>query len=291
LRREEVAQLAGISATWYTWLEQRRSIRVSAGVLDNLARVLKLDPIERTQLFQLAAGRSTPEVYLHKYKINPIMRHVLDQMHGFPAFVMGPRWDLLGWNRAAGALFTDYDNVPAAERNFLWLVFTSPAMRSLLVDWPNRARDVLARFRMEYGRHAGDLHFVNLIERLRSVSPEFKQWWPRHDVLPLGPGRLAYNHPAVGQLYLEHVALTMKDNPELTLVMHVPVAEHDSIAKLAQIIRSFETAAGSTAHAEGGSTRIIDTSSSKKILAPGSESAHEYRSPAQDHRRPPAART
>ena len=114
----------------------------------------------------------------------------------------------------------------------------------LLVDWPSRARDAVALFRIDYGRHAGDLHFVQLIEKLRSVSPEFSQWWPRHDVLPLGEGRLLYNHPAVGRLYLEHVGLALRDNPELTLVMFVPVPELDSIAKLGQIIKSFKGSTG-----------------------------------------------
>jgi len=246
LRREEVAQLAGISASWYTWLEQRRPIRVSAGVLSNLARVLRLDPIERTQLFQLAILQTTPDALSHRHKLSPVIRRMLDQMDAFPALVMGPRWDLLGWNRAARAFLMDFDTLTAAERNFVWLVFTNPGMRSLLVDWPNRARDTLARFRIDYGRHAGDLHFVKLIESLRSVSPEFSQWWPRHDVLPLGEGRLAYNHPAVGRLYLEHVGLALKDNPELTLVMFVPVPELDSIAKLGEIIRSFKASGDST---------------------------------------------
>jgi transcriptional regulator with XRE-family HTH domain len=248
LRREEVAQLAGISATWYTWLEQRRPIRVSGGVLDNLARVLRLDPIERTQLFQLALRQTTPNALSRSLKISPVIRRMLAQMDAIPALVMGPRWDVLGWNRAARAFFVDFDGLPAAERNFVWLVFTSPAMRSLLVDWPRRARDAVALFRIDYGRHAGDLHFVQLIEKLRSVSPEFGQWWPRHDVLPLGEGRLLYNHPKVGRLYLEHVGLALRDNPELTLVMFVPVPELDSIAKLGAIIRSFKGSAGSTAH-------------------------------------------
>ena len=113
---------------------------------------------------------------------------MLDHNATMPAFVMGRRWDVLAWNHAARAFFFDFEQVPADERNMVWLYFTNSALRSLIVDWPTRARDAVARFRADYGCHAGDSNFVELIERLNSVSPEFAQWWPRHDILPLTEG-------------------------------------------------------------------------------------------------------
>ena len=239
LRREELAQLAGMSATWYTWLEQQRPIKVSANVLDNLARVLKLNPIERVQLFQLALRHSAIEPAPPREEVSPLIQRTLDRMDTVVAFIMGPRWDVLAWNLPARAFFFDFETVPREERNLVWLTFTSPALRSLLVDWPTRAQDILARFRGDHGRHAGDPYFVQLVERLNSVSAEFALWWPRHDVRPQSEGRKQYNHPLTGPLLAEHLTFSMTDNPELRLTIFSPIAAGDSIAKFKRILRLF----------------------------------------------------
>ena len=236
LRREEVAQLAGISATWYTWLEQARPVSVSSGTLDSLARVLRLDATERVQLFQLALRQPKLDSKPQRRRISPLLEQLLHQMEGLPAFVMGPRWDVLTWNFAASAFWMDFQTIPIAERNMVSLLFTDPRLRSLLVDWPNRARDVLARFRLSYGRHAGDGKFVQLVELLKSVSPEFAEWWPRHDVQPLSEGVEKYNHPLAGPLLLQHISFSPIDDPELTIVVMAPVSTGDSQATLREII-------------------------------------------------------
>jgi transcriptional regulator with XRE-family HTH domain len=241
LRREEVAQLAGVSATWYTWLEQKRPIKVSANVLNNLARVLKLDEIERTQLFQLALRHPVFDSAPRRVAISPLIQRLLDQMGSIAAFVIGSRWDVLAWNQAARAFLFDFDSVPPEQRNLVWLTFTSPAVRALMVDWPTRAQDVLARFRGDYGRHAGDAHFVELVERLKSVSPEFALWWPRHDVRPQSEGRKQYNHALTGRMLAEHFTFSMTDNPELRLIIFAPVIENDSINKFNRLVSAFET--------------------------------------------------
>jgi transcriptional regulator with XRE-family HTH domain len=241
LRREEVARLAGVSVTWYTWLEQERAIKVSASVVNNLARVLRLGSTERTELFLLALGHTTlDDAPSHKEKVSAGVQHILDHLDGVGALILGPRWDVLAWNRAARALYADFAALPPAERNLLWLVFTSPAMRSLFVDWPTIARDGVARFRVNYDRHAGEVRFARLIDKLKSVSLEFAQWWSRHDVLPLGEGLVRFNHPAVGQLLLDYVAFTIADNPDLSLVTVTPVTKLDSVTKLRLIIESFK---------------------------------------------------
>jgi transcriptional regulator with XRE-family HTH domain len=240
LRREEVAHLAGMSVTWYTWLEQARPISVSAEMLDSLSRVLRLEGIERVQLFQLAMRDPGFDSKPKKRRISPLLKQMLDQMDNLPAFILGPRWDVLGWNSGAGAFF-DFGSIPTTERNMVWLVFTDSTLRPLIVDWPTRARDILARFRVNYGRHAGDEHFVQLVERLKSVSAEFAQWWPRHDVLPVGEGLLAYNHPLVGRLHLQHVNFSVMDDPELTLTIMAPARTNDSRSKLQQIISHYES--------------------------------------------------
>jgi len=246
LRREEVAQLAGVSATWYTWLEQKRPIGVSSGVLDSLARVLRLDPAERMQLFQLALRQPVLESPSKRETVSPLIRRLLDQTDPVPAFVIGRRWDVLAWNRAALAFFFDFEQVPSNERNTLWLIFTSSTLRSLLVDWRSRGQDTVARFRADYGRHAGDAHFVQLVERLKSVSPEFAQWWPRHDILPMTEGRNAYDHPQVGRMMVENTMFSVVDNPELRLVVFLAAGASNSIVKMKKIVAAFRKSASST---------------------------------------------
>jgi transcriptional regulator with XRE-family HTH domain len=243
LRREEVAQLAGMSATWYSRLEQKRPIGVSPGMLDNLARVLRLDPAERMQLFQLALRQPVLDCPSRPETVSPLIRRWLDQTDPIPALVLGRRWDVLAWNRAALAFFLDFEQVQVNERNMLWLAFTNSALRSLLVDWPTRAKDTLARFRADYGRHAGDAHFVQLVERLKSVSPEFAEWWPRHDILPMTEGRNVYDHPQVGQMIVENTMFSVVDNPELRLLVFLATTASNSIAKMKKIVATFRKGA------------------------------------------------
>jgi transcriptional regulator with XRE-family HTH domain len=241
LRREEVAQLAGISTTWYTWLEQKRPVKVSVNVLNNLARVLALNAAERIQLFNLALRSPLVERPPRRQAISPVIQRTLDQLETVAGFIMGPRWDVLAWNRAARAFFFDFTTVPIEQRNLVWLTFTHPALKALMVDWPTRARDVLARFRGDYGRHAGDAHFEQLVEKLQALSPEFAQWWPRHDVLPQSEGRKQYAHPTAGRIHAEHLTFSMTDNPELRLTLFAPVAEAESITRFRHLVASFET--------------------------------------------------
>jgi transcriptional regulator with XRE-family HTH domain len=243
LRREEVAQLAGMSATWYTWLEQKRPIGVSPSVLDNLARVLQLGPAERIQLFQLALRQPDLDTAFQPETVSPLMRRLLDQMYPNPAFVMGRRWDILAWNRAALAFLLDFERVPANERNMLWLIFTNSALRSIMVDWSTRGQDTPARFRADYGRYAGDAHFVQLVERLNAVSPEFAQWWPRHDIRPMSEGRRDYDHPLAGRMIVENTTLLVSDNPQQRLAVFLAADARNSIAKMRKLVAAFQNSA------------------------------------------------
>ena len=234
--------VAGMSATWYTWLEQRRPISVSPGMLENLARVLQLNPVERIQLFRLARREPAIDSTPRRETVSPRFQRMLDQSDIMPSFVMGRRWDVLGWNRAARAFFLDFEQVPSDERNMVWLFFTHPGLRSLLVDWSTRAQDTLARFRADYGRYAGDSHFVQLVDRLNAVSPEFAQWWPRHDVLPMSEGCGQYNHPLVGRMVVDHMTFSVVDNPGLRVIALLP--EASSMKKMRKVIAAFGNGAG-----------------------------------------------
>ena len=139
--------------------------------------------------------------------------------------------------------FFDFEQVPADERNMVWLYFTSSALRSSIVDWPTRARDVLARFRINYGRHVGDSDFVELVERLNLVSPEFAEWWPRHDIHPLTERTAEYNHPLAGRMLVDAISLSVSDNPEMQVAFLLPVAEANSISKTRKVIMGFRNGA------------------------------------------------
>ena len=126
------------------------------------------------------------------------------------------------------------------------MLFTNSTLRSLIVDWHSRGQDAIAKFRADFGRHAGDAHFVQLVERLKSVSPEFTQWWPRHDILPMTESRKDYDHPLAGRMIVEHTTFSVSDNPELRLVVFLAAAASNSIAKMKKIVAAFRKGASST---------------------------------------------
>jgi transcriptional regulator with XRE-family HTH domain len=239
LRREEVAQSAGISVTWYTWLEQKRPIHVSAGALDSLARVLRLDSVERIQLFQLALRQPMIDSTSQRETLSPRFQRLIDHNSGMPTFVIGRRWDILAWNQAACAFFIDFEQVPMPERNLIWLFFANSTLCSMIVDWPKRAQDMLARFRVDYGRHVGDSYFVDLVERLSTVSQEFALWWPHHDIRPMIERSLPYDHPLVGRMLVDTMTFSVIDNPEVKLFYLLPAAEEDSVNKMHKVIADF----------------------------------------------------
>lgn len=176
LRREEVAELANVSVTWYTWLEQARNIRVSVQILENIATALQLNPDERVHLFLLAQQPLPPIPPPLKDLVSPAVQHILDSLGAIPAYVTGRRLDILAWNQAACAVFGNFSTMPYRQRNLVWFAFTDPAARHLFVDWEDFARSVLAEFRADCGRYVGEEpKYVSFIEDLQTVSLEFQQ--------------------------------------------------------------------------------------------------------------------
>jgi transcriptional regulator with XRE-family HTH domain len=230
LRREDVALLAGVSATWYTWLEQGRPVKASSQLLENLARIFSLNPTERVQLFHLASRRPPLERNPCQPQISPLMQRLMDQMGKIPAMIIGRRWDVLASNEALRAVLFDFESVPADERNLMGFHFTNPAAHALH-NWEAVARESLARFRVDYGRHAGDSDFVELVERLKAASPEFAEWWPSQDVSPLSEGRAELMN---GTIFGDHITLSMAENPDLRLILIIPDAA--SMAKIEQLM-------------------------------------------------------
>ncbi len=231
LRREELAQLAGISVTWYTWLEQGRDISVSSQVLDSLATALRLTAQERSYLFVLANMSPEATIESHEDQLNPVLQQILDHQGINPAYIMGRYWNILLWNHAAERLFDFGD-----AKNMLWYMFTQPATRQLIVDWGNRAKRLLAEFRADCSRYLADPEFNAFIDHLKAASPEFAAWWPLHHITSREGGRREFDHARVGRLVLHQTTFYLSSAPEVKMVLHTPLPEHDTGEKLGQLL-------------------------------------------------------
>lgn len=227
LRREEVAQRAHVSATWYTWLEQGRGGSPSADVLDRLARALMLTTFEREHLFLIALGHP-PEVHYRATEgISPRIQRVLDVLEFSPAFVKTVTWDLVAWNRAAAALF-GYDELTPEKRNILRRIFTDPHTRAVQLDWQGVARFAVAAFRADIARAGASANAQALVDELRWASPEFEKIWRENDVRNHGEGTKHVRHPVAGPLALEYSAFSVDGRPDLSLVIYNPATPKDT---------------------------------------------------------------
>jgi transcriptional regulator with XRE-family HTH domain len=218
LRREEVAMLANVSATYYTFLEQGRPVRPSAQVLDSLASALRMSAAERRYLHVLAhgpdgEGTASPE------QVDPAVADLVRRMDPYPTLVKGRRWDVLAANAAARELFTDWDQ---GERNLVRWMFTADRAREVYLEWEPEARAMLGRFRLAAARYPDDPGVSGLIAELRRDSPHVRDWWPRHDVTALGSGTKKLRHPRLGPVEYAHVVLQVADHPDQTLVTYSP---------------------------------------------------------------------
>ena len=236
LRRAEVAQLSGVSVDWYTWLEQGRPITVSTQVLESLVQALHLNANERELLFFLAHQQPPPARAMEPETVSPTLQRFLDHQGLSPAFVLGPRWDVVAWNDAARVVFGDYGQMTTRERNAVWRLFTSTTHRQLLVNWEGHARRVLAQFRATCGRYPGDPRLTELIQDLLLRSPEFRAWWPDHEVLGAEEGHKTFNHPQAGYLLFEHLTFQVFDAPDLKVNVYTPLDIAGTPAKLSQLL-------------------------------------------------------
>ena len=235
LRREEVAHLAGVGTTWYTWLEQGRDVRASLDVLEAISRALRLTPAERTHLVLLGRGEVPPPCKSDE-RVSPTIKRLIENLGPNPAYVIGRRWDYLAWNRAACALLGDFEDVPRAARNHLWMHFMDPARREIFPDWARNSRLIAAKFRADHAHHIGDPSFDELVTTLRKSSPEFCKLWGKHEVATSGPGRRTVLHPVVGTLIFEHAVFHPHDTPEQRMILFSPLPDEDTPAKLATLL-------------------------------------------------------
>jgi transcriptional regulator with XRE-family HTH domain len=220
LRREEVAELAGIGVDWYVRLEQGRTVSPSDATLDALARALRLGKAEAAHLRALAR-RNDHRVFAPESVPPAIARIVADLC--LPAYVTGRRWDILAWNRAAADLL-GFDRLSEADRNILVFMFIEPEARRLFgSSWEDEARRMIALFRATHDLFAADPAFVELVERLRTSSPEFAGWWIAHDVRGGASGQKVLAHPQRGEQRYEYATFQANDDPSLKLSIYTPV--------------------------------------------------------------------
>jgi transcriptional regulator with XRE-family HTH domain len=229
LRREEVALLANLSATYYTFLEQGRPVRPSVQVLDALASALRMSAAERRYLHVLAYGPGgtsdpAPGVSAPPERLDCAVADLVQRLEPFPTLVKGRRWDVLAANPAARELFGDWSAAPPGERNLVRWMFTTDQAREVYLEWEPEARAMLGRFRLSAARHPDDPDIRALISELQRDSEHIRDWWPRHDVAAVGSGSKKLRHPRLGPVEYSHVVLQVADHPDQTLITYSPAA-------------------------------------------------------------------
>ncbi|QRP45129.1 helix-turn-helix domain-containing protein [Amycolatopsis sp. FDAARGOS 1241] len=244
LRREEVAQLAGVSVDYYVRLERGRNLNVSESVLDAVARALRLTDLERTHLFTLAKPTRSKPRALPPQRVRPGLQLVLQSLTHVPALVLGRKMDVLGWNHLACVLYTDFAALPARSRNMARLTFLDEGVRSLYVDWEGAARGIVASLHLYAGRYPHDPALAELVGELSVRDQDFRRWWADHDVFERTHGVKHFRHPLAGELVLGYEALTPAGDPDQTLGISTVEPGSPSEERL-QLLASWTTQATS----------------------------------------------
>jgi transcriptional regulator with XRE-family HTH domain len=242
LRREEVAQLAGVSVDYYVRLEQGRAAHPSESVLEAIARALQLDEVERSHLHQLARPAPARRRPPARERVRPGLRQLLERLETVPAFVLGRRMDVLAWNRLGASLHADFDGLPPGERNMARLIFLDPASVDHYPEWEQVARDTVGVLRGLAGRHPDDRPLAELIGELSMHSEQFRRWWAAGVVHRKTHGRKLIRHPVVGDLELHYETLQLPDAPDQMLVTYTAEAGSPSETSLALLASWAESA-------------------------------------------------
>jgi transcriptional regulator with XRE-family HTH domain len=228
LRREEVAQRANISPTWYTWLEQGRGGAPSAEVLERIAQALMLTDVEREHVFLLGLGRPPDVQYRREEGVTPRLQRVLDALMPTPALIRTAIWDVVAWNRAATVMLTDYGAMPPGHRNILRYIFLDPSVRAAQYDWESMSRYVVGAFRVDAARAGAAAEVLPLVEDLCRLSPEFKSLWQDNDVQSHAEVVKHIRHPVLGPLAFEYSAFAVDGRPDLNMVIYNPATPADA---------------------------------------------------------------
>ena len=241
LRREEVAQLAGVGLTWYTWLEQGREIRVSAQVIESLSRVLLLNQQERRHLYLLANQPVPVDIPAYQGTISPVLQQVLDSLVDCPSLMTDQRWNVVGWNREACLLFGEFSKLNSRERNIVWAMFTDEKYKSLYREWETYAKLLVGKFRCSCGKYVEDAWLTEFIRELKEQSKTFEYLWSLHEIQNNSEMDKKLNHPIVGLLEFEVCNFELADQRDLKMIVHTPQAGTDTAAKMRALREKNET--------------------------------------------------
>lgn len=238
LRREEVAQLAGVSTTWYTWLEQGRDIKVSASVLDCIANALQLTADERKYLFSLAldTGSSTHILNEEHPQISPSLQRILQELKHCPTIISDRKCQIVGWNEAASHVFLDFKHIPVEERNMIRLLFTRKEFKSLAGNWSEFIQGFLSIFRTYYGQYVEDPWYEQFLSEMKSTHPEFRELWNQSQVSSAPDVVIEFRHAKAGKMLFHLTSLQVQGSNDLRCSIYTPAPESMTELKLQKLM-------------------------------------------------------
>jgi transcriptional regulator with XRE-family HTH domain len=239
LRREEVAQLAGVSTTWYTWLEQGRDIKVSSIVLDCISTALQLNNDERDYLYDLALETKSEMTNQKKNQseLSPSLKRILTELTYCPTIITDRHCHIVGWNQAAAHVFLDFEQIPNDQRNLIRLVFTRKELKALAVNWEHFAKGFLAIFRTYYGHYLGDEWYNQFIKEMSYSHSEFQDLWQQSQVSKAPEMMIEFRHAKAGKMLFNLTSLQVQGDMDLRCSIYTPVEETDTENKLKRLMK------------------------------------------------------
>ncbi|MGP7817798.1 helix-turn-helix transcriptional regulator [Niallia sp. 01092] len=242
LRREEVAQLAGVSTTWYTWLEQGRDIKVSVSVLENIADALQLNKDERKYLHGLAMEEGDKSVYIQEESpiITPSLQKIIDELQYCPTIISDRRCYIVGWNEAAAHIFLDFGKIPLEKRNLLELLFSRKELRALAVNWEHFVKGFIAIFRTYYGQYVADDWYTAFIEKMEREYPDFSKLWNESEVSSAPEVWIEFRHAKLGKLIFSLTSFQVQGNHDLRCSVYTPEEGTSTENKLKSVVKDKE---------------------------------------------------
>lgn len=240
LRREEVAQLAGVSTTWYTWLEQGRDVKASASVLDCIATALQMNADERKYLHSLAfeSGSEPVPPRQEPVQLSPSLRKIITELAYCPVIVSDRMCNIVGWNPAAAYVFLDFAQIPPEERNMIRLLFTRKEFRRLAVNWEQFSSSFLSMFRSYYGEYVGDGWYEHFLEEMMREHSDFKAMWENSQVSYAPEVHLEFRHARAGRMVYELTSLKVYGPDDLRCNVYTPAPDTNTEAKLRQLMET-----------------------------------------------------
>lgn len=240
LRREEVAQLAGVSSTWYTWLEQGRDIKVSPSVLDAVAKALQLTVDERKYLYALALETGTGALLREEPQpqISPALQRILKELRSCPTIISDRRLHIVGWNEAAAHVFMDFEQIPYEQRNMIRILFTRKEFQRLAVNWEHFISGFLAIFRAYYGQFVEDEWYERFLQEMRELHPGFQSLWEESRVSSAPEVLIEFRHAKAGKMTFHLTSLQVQGDVDLRCSIYTPDPQSSTEAKLNQLIKA-----------------------------------------------------